>query len=295
MPCFRPIPAWKVGEDGPVVFWAKEGGLRFNVACGQCVGCRLRRARHWATRCVHESQLHPANCFLTLTYRDPCPISLCYRDFQLFMKRLRKFAGTRVRFFACGEYGEVTFRPHFHACLFGFDFLDKRYYKRSDSGESLFVSSKLDALWTHGQCLIGAVTFQSASYVARYVMKKVTGPQATVYYQVLDRSTGELLPVEPEFVHMSLKPGIGAGWLEKFGSDVYPSGDVVVNGKRSQAPRYYDLWFDRKDPEALQEVKDRRFRRIVGHAEFLKERRPARLGVSEVVASARVSLFKREV
>lgn len=294
MPCYRPLPAWQL-PDGGIVFWAKEGTRRMSVPCGQCSGCRLRRARHWATRCIHESQLHSMSCFLTLTYRDPAPYSLDYRDFQLFMKRLRKFVGVRVRFFACGEYGEITFRPHFHACIFGVDFLDKKFHKLSKSGERLYVSSKADSLWSHGNVWIGSVSFQSASYVARYVMKKVTGDLAEHYYQVLDVESGELVPVAPEFVHMSLKPGIGSGWLEKFGSDVYPSGDVVVNGKKAQAPRYYDLWYDKRDPEGLQRVKDRRFSKVFGRSDFFSESRPARMKAKEAVNEARLNLFKREM
>lgn len=294
MPCYHPVPAWQVGE-APVVFWAVQGGRRLNVPCGQCSGCRLRRARHWATRCIHESQLHAVSCFLTLTYRDPCPVSLRYRDFQLFMKRLRKSLKVPVRFFACGEYGEETFRPHFHACLFGVDFLDKKFHKKGDSGESLFISAKADALWGHGNVWIGSVTFQSASYVARYVMKKVTGDQAEFYYTVVDPVSGELLPVEPEFVHMSLKPGIGAGWLERFGSDVFPSGEVVVNGKKSAAPRYYDLWYEKRDPEGMQAIKDRRFLVVAKRWErsFLALQR--RLAAGELIDAARTNLFKREV
>jgi len=266
-----------------------------NVPCGQCSGCRLRRARHWATRCVHEQQLHAVSCFLTLTYREPSPVSLCYRDFQLFMKRLRKFAKVPVRFFACGEYGEETFRPHFHACLFGFDFLDKKFHKTSKSGERLYVSSRADSLWSHGNVWIGAVTFQSASYVARYVMKKVTGDQAEFYYQSVDLS-GELIPVEPEFVHMSLKPGIGSGWLERFGSDVYPSGEVVVQGKKSVMPRYYDLYFDKRDPEGVQRMKDARYLRMVKRLEsnsFIWQEARRRDG--KKVFEARLNQFKREV
>lgn len=294
MPCFRPLAAWRTG-DGPLFFWAKDGAERLNIPCGQCSGCRLRRARHWATRCVHESQLHDLNCFLTLTYADPCPVSLRYRDFQLFMKRVRESLKVPIRYFVCGEYGESTFRPHFHACLFGVDFLDKQYWSLSKSGERLYDSKKADALWGHGKVWIGAVTFQSASYVARYIMKKVTGDLAEGYYQSVTED-GELVPVEPEFVHMSLKPGIGAGWLQKFGSDVFPSGEVVVNGKKSVAPRYYDLWYAKGDDEKLQVLKDARYKRMVERLEnnsvLFAQRR---LAAGEVIQNQKSNLFKRDI
>lgn len=294
MPCHHPLAAWKVGDQ--VVFWAKEGGVRMNLPCGQCRGCRLRRAQFWATRCLHESQMHAVNCFVTLTYRDPCPVSLDYSHFQKFIRSLRKRVKVPVRFFACGEYGEQTLRPHFHACLFGVDFLDKKFHKTSPSGGRLYVSKFLEEVWPHGQCWIGAVTFQSASYVARYVMKKVTGCKFRefVHYNMLDVDTGEYVSRLPEMVHMSLKPGIGAGWLQKFGSDVYPSGDVVVNGKKARAPRFYDSKLSDEDRKA---VSDRRYWRMLERKERLFDPLfdAERLKDDELILERKTNLFKREI
>ena len=140
-------------SDGSVKFVSRnkagvEGTLE--LPCGQCIGCRLERSRQWAMRCLHEASLHDFNAFITLTYSDsnlPPGGSLHYTDFQLFMKRLRKRAGMPVRFYCGGEYGESgTVRPHFHACLFGYDFPDKVFYKKTGSGERIYTSKLLESV-----------------------------------------------------------------------------------------------------------------------------------------------------
>jgi len=185
MACYHPVQAY-LGEDGVVTFAERRthGSVScLRLPCGKCVGCRLERSRQWAVRCMHEAQLHDRNCFITLTYDEahvPAGFSLRYRDFQLFMKKLRKFAGHPVRFFMCGEYGGEHSRPHFHACLFGFDFPDKVQFKRVGGGAVIYRSSVLERLWLQGFSTIGAVTFESAAYVARYVMKKLDGALTSV-------------------------------------------------------------------------------------------------------------------
>ena len=119
------------------------------MPCGQCIGCRLERSRQWAIRCVHEASLWPDNCFVTLTFDDDNIISsgsLVKADFQKFMKRLRKRFGKGVRYFHCGEYGDLLGRPHHHACLFNFSFPD-RYLWSSSGGVNLYRSPTLEELW----------------------------------------------------------------------------------------------------------------------------------------------------
>jgi len=201
--------------------WQKSvlGGGSRPIACGQCSGCRLERSRQWAVRCMHEASLHEKNSFVTLTYKD-APESLEYRDFQLFMKRLRKVRG-RCRFYMGAEYGEQRGRPHFHALLFGVAWPDGVYLGKSPSGFKLFRSAQLSALWPQGFASVGDVTFESAAYVARYCMSVITGDKAVEHYG------GR----KPEFGRMSLRPGIGRAWIDKYGrSDVLPDGNVVVNG-----------------------------------------------------------------
>lgn len=298
MACFKPLQAYQ-GDDGVVCFseLRSHGSARsLQLSCGQCVGCRLERSRQWAVRCMHEAQMHEQNCFVTLTYDEahlPRYLSLRYRDFQLFMKRLRKVVGAAgVRFFMCGEYGGEHARPHFHACLFGFGFVDKYFFRNSVDSCRLYRSALLERLWPFGFSTIGEVTFESAAYVARYVMKKVTGDAGLKHYSSVDQSTGEVIKRCPEFCHMSLKPGIGRAWLDRFWSDVFPSGKVVVNGVESNSPRYYDRVFRRVDSDggAVLDM-DRGLSARAGFA----DRSDDRLAVRELVANARVNRFKRVV
>lgn len=296
MPCYHPINAWRC-SDGSIVFHEKK---RFkteqalSLPCGQCIGCRLERSRQWAMRCLHEASLHDLNCFLTLTYSPdniPENDSLKYEHFQLFMKRLRKRFAIPIRFFMCGEYGETTNRPHYHALLFGFDFLDKVYHSKSN-GMVLYSSKSLDSLWGLGHCLIGAVTFESAAYVARYCVKKVTGKAADAHYSSLDLETGEIVSRVPEFAHMSLKPGIGRPWLDKFQADIYPHDYVIIRGVKVKPPKYYDKIFDTRDPDALDYIKAQR--ELDASFHMLDNTWP-RLAVKETVHKARSSTLVRNL
>ena len=298
MPCFHPLTAYQCA-NGEVVFQERK---RFDVVktlslpCGQCVGCRLERSRQWAMRCMHEASLSKQNSFLTLTYSNdhlPDRGQLDYKDFQLFMKRLRKrIHPVKPRFYMCGEYGETTSRPHFHACIFGFDFPDKKPFKRSGSGSLLYRSALLESLWPQGQSLIGDVTFESAAYVARYVMKKVTGFNAKSHYERVDDDTGEVFSLVPEFTKMSLKPGIGAGWFEKFKSDVYPHDYVVVRGKETKPPKFYDRLLERTDPEAWENLQ---FERDAAARLNFPDNTDERLLVKETIKTAAISTFRRSL
>jgi len=136
MACYHPISAWRgeILESGKrsVIFDRTKECLpdsEMSIPCGQCIGCRLERSRQWALRCVHEAALYQDNCFITLTYNDenlPKTQTLVLEDVQKFWKRLRKhFKTKQIRYYLAGEYGELTLRPHYHACVFGFDFKDK--------------------------------------------------------------------------------------------------------------------------------------------------------------------------
>ena len=257
MPCYNPLKGYRSRECNPktgktpIVFKVQQGdqNLPVDLPCGRCIGCRLERARQWAIRCVHEASLHERNSFITLTYAPenlPPNGSLKKKDFQDFMKRLRfRNSETRIRFFHCGEYGENYLRPHYHALLFGFDFSDKRPM-RSGKGFPLFRSEELEDLWPHGFSTIGAVTFESASYVARYVMKKHLGADSEAYY--------EWLGLEPEYVTMSRRPGIASAWFDKFQEDVFPHDRVVLRGREMRPPKYYDKLFDLLDHQSFYNV-----------------------------------------
>jgi len=243
----------------------------FRVPCGNCIGCRLEYARTWAVRCTHEASLYDNNCFVTLTYDDehlPNNCSVSKREFQLFMKRLRKrYPNDRIRYYGCGEYGKnVDFkygagrlgRPHYHLCIFGFDFEDKKIFEygkikesrrgmRVKRGEStLYRSKELEKVWTKGFSSVGEVTFESAGYVARYCTKKITGERPLTIdgkrYQTASEYYGEK---EREFALMSRRPGVGNSWVKKYISDVYPKDFFTLNGKKLQPPKYYDKIYQR--------------------------------------------------
>ena len=298
MACFHPLKAFRTA-GGEIIFNPHRADTvaDLTLPCGQCVGCRLERSRQWAIRCVHEASLHKQNCFITLTYAPehlPHDNSLHYKDFQLFMKRLRKrFPNQRIRFYMCGEYGENFGRPHFHACLFGFDFSDKRLFFTSKHGDKVFRSDALEELWPFGLCSIGEVTFKSAAYVARYIMKKVTGQRAFAHYHEVDADGVSLETMRtPEFTKMSLKPGIGSEWFDKYKSDVYPHDYVIVNGKKVKPPRYYDKKYAISDPYDYDELEFHRFSRS---REKLHDNTPERLAVRKEVLEAKLSKLKRNL
>ena len=161
----------------------------FQLPCGKCAECLLERARDWSIRCTHEASMHEHNAFITLTYAPehyPKDGKLNYFDFQLFMKRLRKHYKKEIGFFMCGEYGETTGRAHYHACLFGLDFEDKVLERQNEHGDSIWSSKSLNSIWGLGHTEIGSVTQKSASYVARYILKK-QNPEAPQGFQKMSR------------------------------------------------------------------------------------------------------------
>ncbi len=301
MPCFHPLKGYRSknpNDEGrfPIVFDGPGGDVLrpITVPCGQCVGCRLERSRQWAVRCVHEASLHPENAYITLTYDNenlPKYGSLEVRAFQLFMKKMRKrHEPKKIRFFHCGEYGELLGRPHYHAIIFNHDFEDKRAWKIINENQ-LYISQELSELWPWGFSSSGAVSFQSAAYVARYIMKKMTGPKASIY--LADPTTGEVLPEprKPEYTTMSRRPGIGNGWLQKFGQDVKNGDLVVMNGHAMRPPRYYDEQFEVSDPRHMRHLKGQRVREARKHsADNTRER----LLVKEQVKTAQIKLLPRD-
>lgn len=299
MPCYHPIDAFQC-SDGSVVFTdnlrRNDVVRRLQVPCGRCVGCRLERSRQWAVRCMHEASLYDANVFVTLTYDDehlPEFNSLNYKHFQDFMKRLRKrFEPVNIRFYMCGEYGDDFSRPHYHACLFNCFFPDRRRISSGTSGSPLYRSDILSSLWPHGYSSIGDVTFESAAYVARYVMKKVTGDAADSHYTTVDPDTGEISKRTPEFNKMSLKPGIGAAWFAKYHKDVFPRDFVVSRGTQAKPPRYYDKLLKKNFPDLVDEVQFKRYNDAQARRDDSTD---DRLAVREEIALAKLSSLPRNL
>lgn len=261
MTCYSPLKGFRgpFNKNGkqPLVFsrdvaLAKSLAKEQVIPCGQCVGCRLKHSRCWAIRCIHEAQMHEENCFITLTYNNqnlPSDMGLVKRHFQLFMKRLRKKFGNGIRFFHSGEYGDKFGRPHYHAILFGLDFKDRVFLKNSPSGFSLYTSESLSNLWGKGYVSVADVSFNSAAYIARYVVKKINGKDSDEHYSSVDVSTGEVVVRSKEYATMSLKPAIGRSWFDEYKTSLYPRDSVVVKTlkgfKEFSIPRYYDKLYER--------------------------------------------------
>lgn len=244
---------------------------------------------------MHEAQVHDRNTFITLTYSDesiPSDRSVDVREWQLFAKALRKKISP-FRFFHCGEYGDRLHRPHYHACLFGLDFNDDRIFlKTSKAGDALFTSPTLDSVWKKGHAVIGEVTFDSAAYVARYIMKKVNGNQAENHYAWTDETTGEVHLRRPEYTTMSRRPGIGKEWFDRYGGEVFRGDFVVTNGRKAQPPKYYDRLFEMEAPEEMERIK--RARAMQAGKNVWNQTRE-RLLVREKVRKAQGNLYNREL
>jgi len=320
MPCFTPLPSFlgnftASGKNKRVVLPRTKYNLErysMRTPCGGCRSCRISKSTEWALRCEHEMQLHVDNCFLTLTYsNDFLPLlgntgvsTLDKKAIPLFMKKLRRRVTNpddkyfisedyRIRYYYGGEYGDKTSRPHYHVILFGFDFKDKYFPMKRPGGNFIYRSKFLEELWPYGHSSVGTATFQSAGYVARYCMKKVTGKNAQAHYQVIDSSTGEVFDRQPEFNDMSRRGGIGKAWFDLYMSDVYPRDEVISRaGKRFKPPRYYDGLYEHIDPYSLEVIKDKR--RVEGKKQAHNATED-RLAVRSKCFDAKVGMLKRDV
>ncbi|SMN17372.1 Phage DNA replication protein  len=301
MACYHPLTAWYGDHnrtDKKIVFnehYAAHRLLTLTLPCGQCWGCRLEGSRQWAIRCVHEASLHEDNCFITLTY-NPASLpengTLVKKHFQDFMKRLRKkFPNKKIRYYHCGEYGDKNLRPHYHAIIFGLTFDDLILYK-VENGENLYTSVILEKIWGMGFATVGSVTFRSAAYVARYIMKKVNGQNKKAHYERVDPETGEIIDLQPEYTTMSRRPGIASGWYDKYKNDVYPSDNLHLNGKTFRPPKYYDRMYEHESPEEMEKIKALRLKNMKIHA---KNNTPERLKVREAVKIAQTKSLIRTV
>lgn len=244
------------------------------LPCGRCTGCKIDQSRDWANRMTLESyqtELHGRGyCyFITLTYNElylpmvPYDFidddgshklgvskTLSKKDLVNFMKRLRKKYGEGIRFFACGEYGSKTRRPHYHLIIFNLvlDGLEpinhSPLYSRCDS---------FDKLWPYGFHVIAPFSWETAAYVSRYVTKKI-GP--------VDKSIYEKYKIQPEFATMSRRPGIGREWFDEHKKDLDSTYIIRIktkNGVREVSPpAYFDNLYKAYNPDRFAEIKENR-------------------------------------
>lgn len=196
-----------------------------DIPCRSCLDCYNQSRREWIARAVAESTQHDSMIFLTLTYNDSnipeaefvdddgvfhYHNTLRYRDFQLFMKRLRKrFEDKYIRYMVCGEYGTRTFRPHYHAIIYGIGLQDLGLcipHTKNSKGDTLYINDLLDNLWNLGYVLASEANTSTMAYVAGYVAKKAESKKDKFFYKVSN--------IVPPFIKGSNRPGLGAVWFE---------------------------------------------------------------------------------
>lgn len=273
MACYQPIRAFQRDPGGKVILLPARGRRgepsNLELPCGKCLGCQQTRANHWAERCKHEASRYNNNSFLTLTYNDewrPEDNRLDPRGLQLFLKRLRKRLHTvlaqqthakrksdprshilsdsrsPLRYFACGEYGEETGRPHYHALLFNADFHGPQI--GNAHGHQLRTNEHIAACWTdprtgtsYGNHTIGTATAGAvAGYIAKYVLK--SHQYNALNNPICDRDgVFNEAWIRPPFLRMS--KGIGHSWLSAFHSDLARGYYTDGHGRKHAIPRYY--------------------------------------------------------
>lgn len=235
------------------------------IPCGHCIECYLNYSMTWANRCMMElTDYDPCECwFLTLTYDEehiPKDGSLNKDDLQKFWKRLRQYIVrkcgevSRLRYFACGEYGSKTFRCHHHAIVYGLPYIDLQSWVPSKSGFPLFRSETLEEIWQNGIVTVSPVSWNTCAYTARYVLKKAD--------KSIDQNMYKELNVLPEYVTMSRRPGIGRSYYDLHKEDIYRFDEIILKtdegGKIVKPPKYFDDLYEAECPEAYEKIKNKR-------------------------------------
>jgi len=269
---------------------------------------------------MHEASSDPDNnTFITLTYNnkhlpgnphDPDlekglehnPGTLVKQHLTKFLKRLRKNSGKKIRYYACGEYGDSNNRPHYHALLFGYKFPDEIYYTKKH--ETIYkTSALLDKWWGKSDSnrnIIGDANFKTAAYVARYIMKKQNGPLAQQInpktnlrnYERYDSKYGQITNVIPEFTTMSLKPGIGHDYAHKYKDEIYTTDSIVIDGQEFKPPRSYDKIYKEIHPDEFETIKENRQKKM---EIYLPDQTHERLIIREAVQQAKLNQLPRNL
>lgn len=281
------------------------------IPCGHCIDCRLQYSRQWADRCMFEAESYdPSECwFVTLTYdndhimdigSDLFPGTLVKTELSAFMKRLRANANYRniskeIRFYGCGEYGSKTFRPHYHIILFGMPLKECDTLKswiKTKTGFWTYRSPYLEKVWKSGLVVVSPISWDTCAYVARYVMKKVNGLTTDEYIAA---------GVEPEFVLMSRKPGIGSRYFDEHYEKIYKTDEVFIKGKdggrKGKPPKFFDKKLEKINEPLYKEIKEKR-KSIAEKARELKVKYSGMsfqdiLDIEETILEKKAAMLKR--
>ena len=263
------------------------------VPCGHCLSCRKERSKAWGFRLMCECASWQSSVFLTLTYDEehvtfvddvcfPFYATLVPRDLQLFFKRLRKaLDGRSIKYYACGEYGTNTYRPHYHAILFGVDYSDLPVIEQS---------------WQMGFVKLDEVNVATCNYVSGYVQKKLYGRDIYPSWIV------------PPFSRMSKH--LGFDYFEKHHEEIFAHG-LHFQGKQIPVPRYFyrlcsegkigsysesDVIAKRAEiSKKMQDKSDLELSRRFGYSEYTDEKGYFRISLDESNrqgAVARETFFK---
>lgn len=305
MACYSPLKGYAIGKtingktdyhitSYDTIMYDCDGNIReyVEIPCGRCIGCRLQYSRMWADRCLAESTLHDDSYFVTLTYDDynipksnydidketgevKTSCTLVKRDFQLFMKRLRKNYkyDNNLRFYMAGEYGSQTARPHYHAIIYGLKLDDLKLYKRTPLGFNLYNSEFVNECWQHkGHVVIAEVTWETCAYTARYIMKKQTGSKAEEVY--------ERYNIIPPFTLMSRRPGIAKEFYEQNKERLIKFGEVDIStkkgGKKIKSVKYFNKFLEIEYPDEYN-IKSESTKK---HLEVIKKKKLEQTSVS---------------
>lgn len=241
--------------------WLKEEKATL-IRCGHCPACKMESASSWANRMEMELPYHENAWFLTITYdNENVPyrytwdtgtgevlienLSLCYDDIQKFWKNLRRNIdyhkrgdSTKLKYYAAGEYGGTTHRPHYHAIVYDLPILKEelKYYKKKN-GIVYYNVDWLNKVWGKGYIVIAPAEWHGMAYTARYTTKKIYGKEGKEFY--------ESLGIEKENCWMSKKPAIGELYYYDHAEEIYKNDKIQLkNGRVCKPPRYFDKLFD---------------------------------------------------
>lgn len=237
------------------------------IPCGKCIGCQLDYSRQWANRIALEMQ--GKECwFLTLTYADEhLPLkqqvstltgelmstpTLQKSDLQKFIKRLRetwsrKYKNNDIKFFACGEYGTQGGRPHYHMILINFHAEgNAKLIKHSVNAQKqpLYKCPDIEKIWRKGHIILGRASWETAAYVARYVMKKSGKNKA--YYDAKKI-------LEPYIV---ASQGLGKKYYEEHKESILKYDTIPTIHGPMTPPRYFDKMTRETNPTEYERNKE---------------------------------------